>query len=260
MDTSREKATGSEGTASIRLRYSTQVQGGGRTHTIDAEISLPIGASQEMREQIIREAELGVEQLARQIAQRGMRSAEASRSQAPTPLRLASDAPTSPTIPVISRPGGTVRSQSEPTDQPAARQATDTSVSPSRVPVGESMPPTTSAGSGEGRTIKLADFVNAIHKHLNISPKEAMELLNVKTLDGLNYKEAFGQLRKLIDAKNASSSQAETPRPPNQRPKARHPARRVEHYSHHCPRVHRSTKHQPVPLACVRPLKLRSAK
>jgi hypothetical protein len=208
MDTSSEKVIGFEGNASIRLRYSTQIQGGGRTQAIDAEIMLPIGASQEMREQIIRETELGVEQLARQIAQRVVRTAESSRVQTPTSPRPASalDAASSPTIPAASRPGAGVRSQSEPTDLPVARQVPDIAIPASRSPIGESMPPAPVA-SAEGRTIKLADFISGIHKHLNMTPKEAMELLNVKTLEGLNYKDAFNQLRKLVDEKNASASQ-----------------------------------------------------
>ena len=50
METSREKAAGT-----IRLRYSRQFQSGGHTHTVDAESQLPVGASQEMREQVARE-------------------------------------------------------------------------------------------------------------------------------------------------------------------------------------------------------------
>ncbi len=57
MDTSRDRAAGVEGDASIRLRYSRQFQQSGHSHTIDAEATLPIGASQEVREQVIRELE-----------------------------------------------------------------------------------------------------------------------------------------------------------------------------------------------------------
>lgn len=69
--------------------------------------------------------------------------------------------------------------------------------------------------SGE-RTVRLADFINVIKKYWDMSPQEAMKLLEVKTLDGLNYREAFNSLKAIMD-KNARTSRstapASTPRP-----------------------------------------------
>src|SRR5690242_19569705 len=189
MDTSREKSVSPE-SASIRLRYSTQFSSGGRTQNIDTEISLPIGASQETREQIIREAELGVEQFMRQMAQRGGKTTQSPRTSEQASLRPTSNT----TAPSIVRPGITTRPQSEPTAPP--RQTTNPSLPVTRTPVGESMP-STPAPVGEGKAIRLADFINAIKRRWNMSPKEAMDLLGVETLDGLNYRNIYRQIEEL---------------------------------------------------------------
>src|SRR5205814_9175816 len=88
MDTSRDKPTGKDGNPYIWLRYKTQFNAGGRTHTIEMGIPMPLGASAEMREQLIREAEIGMEQLTRrvenrvaQISQRSTRPPEPQRTQ-----------------------------------------------------------------------------------------------------------------------------------------------------------------------------------
>ncbi len=194
MDMSREKMTDPDEGASIRLRYSTQLQSGGRTHMIDAESAIPLGASQELREQIIRETELGVEQLVRQITQ------HSSQPSVQSPSRVGPGASGSFTVPMTARPGAPVPSQQNESDsrrQPASGLSV-TPPAPARapLPVGESMPTTPAAG-GE-KSIRLADFMQAINKHLNLSPKEAMELLNVKTLDGLNYLKVFKQLQEIV--------------------------------------------------------------
>src|SRR5438132_1325375 len=54
----------------IWLRYTTQFTTNGRTHTIEMGIPVPVGASAETREQLIREAEAGMEQLSRHVDQR----------------------------------------------------------------------------------------------------------------------------------------------------------------------------------------------
>ncbi|HEV2656555.1 MAG TPA: hypothetical protein VGT82_16430, partial [Ktedonobacteraceae bacterium] len=46
----------------IWLRYGTQFTLNGRTHTIEMTIPMPIGADEEMREQLLREADAGMGQ------------------------------------------------------------------------------------------------------------------------------------------------------------------------------------------------------
>jgi len=94
MDISRDKPTGTDGNPYIWLRYTTQFSAGGRTHTIEMGIPVPLGASAETREQLIREAEMGMEQLTRrvesrvaQILQRNTRPPEPVRTQEPTSIK-----------------------------------------------------------------------------------------------------------------------------------------------------------------------------
>lgn len=204
METSREKATGT-----IRLRYNRQFQNGGHTHTIDAECLLPVGASQEAREQVAREIELSVAQLVQQIARQSTRSTEGARSQHATPAPPAQVA-TRPPMPPVREPEAT-------TALPAAR-----------LPVSESMP-TTPVTGGE-RKIRLPDFINVIKKHWDMSPQEAMKLLRVQTLDGLNYREAYTTLKGIVERRNASTQSAATPynstRPVPMPPEAPRPTNR----------------------------------
>lgn len=172
METSREKATGT-----IRLRYNRQFQSGGHAHTIDAECLLPVEAGQAVREQLVRELELSVEQLVHQITRQNVRSAEAARSQPASsgrPAQTTTHAPVSSEVPPVTR-----------------------------MPVSESMP-TTPATGGE-RKIRLPDFINVIKKHWDMSPQEAMKLLKVQTLDGLNYREAYNTLKALVERRNAGA-------------------------------------------------------
>jgi hypothetical protein len=188
MDTSRDRAAGVEGGASIRLRYSRQFQQSGHSHTIDAEATLPIGASQEVREQVIRELEAEVDLLARQIVQRVSRSFEERRVQA------------------LARAGSPGPAPTPPPNRPA--EPVSAAPSPTRAPVSETMP-AVPAPAGE-RTIRLADFINVIKKHWDMSPQEAMRLLKVKSLDGLNYREAYNSLKTIIEAEGRSARPAGT--------------------------------------------------
>ena len=95
-----------DGAPYIWLRYSTQFTTGGRTHTIEMGIPVPLGASAEQREQLIREAEAGMEQLSRrvdsrvaQMLQRNSRPPEATRPQEPTRSPGYSQTGTRPTPP-----------------------------------------------------------------------------------------------------------------------------------------------------------------
>lgn len=190
METSRDKITETEGTTSIRLRYSRQFQHSGHTHTIDAETALAVGASSEKRELVIRELEAGVEQLARQITQRGSRATSEIRPPA-APVRTGATASRSAESPAPPRPASEAAQPTAP------------------LPVSESMPATPIASGG--RTINLPYFVDYIKKRWNMSPKEAMDLLNIHELSGLNLLEALYTLRAIKEPNsppNPASAQA----------------------------------------------------
>jgi hypothetical protein len=76
--------------------------------------------------------------------------------------------------------------------------------------------PTAPTAVGE-RTVRLADFINVIKRYWDMSPQEAMRLLKVKSLDGLNYREAFNSLKTIVESENrgvrTSGTQAALSRP-----------------------------------------------
>jgi hypothetical protein len=57
-----------------------------------------------------------------------------------------------------------------------------------------------------GGNIKLSQFMHYIREAWGLSPKQAMELLNVKTLNGLNYREALKQLQPLVAGGQGSAT------------------------------------------------------
>src|ERR1700730_11820125 len=77
-----------DGAPYIWLRYSTQFTTGGRTHTIEMGVPMPLGASAETREQLLREAEAGMSQLSSHVEQRVsqvMQRAQPSQPASPSP-------------------------------------------------------------------------------------------------------------------------------------------------------------------------------
>jgi hypothetical protein len=220
MNTSRDEPTGTDGNPCIWLRYTTQFSAGGRTHTIEMGIPVPVGASAEMREQLIREAEMGMEQLARrvesrvsQILQRSSRPPETARAQESATLRPPQvplqDAgnrgiPGTPAA-TSTRPPAPAREGPEPLSLPERQ--------PAATPVrqgGVVNMPVTPGVQGDANSMKLSQFMQIIRESWGLTPKQAMDLLNVKTLNGMNYREALRQLQPLVegDARSVSTPDA----------------------------------------------------
>jgi len=214
MDTSRDKPAGTDGNPYIWLRYTTQFNAGGRTHTIEMGIPVPLGASAEMREQLIREAEIGMDQLTRrvenrvaQISQRSARPPESIRTQAPATIS-SNQAPIQDES--YRRPVGTpsqVGTRSTTQAPATAREAPQPLSLPEKqsttMPVRQSGPvsmPVTPGLQGEANSnMKLSQFMQAIREAWGLTPKQAMDLLNVKTLNGMNYREALRKLQPLVE-------------------------------------------------------------
>ncbi|HEX7735347.1 MAG TPA: hypothetical protein VF458_10800 [Ktedonobacteraceae bacterium] len=199
MEINRDKITETGDTPSIRLRYSRQFQSGGHAHTIDAEAALSVGSSPEKREQVIRELESSVEQLARQIT-RGSRPLSEAQPQIP------------------ARPAATANRGSEtPAPAPPTRPVPPASQPTAPLPISESMPAAPTPG-GE-RTISLPYFIDFIKKRWNMSAQDAMELLEVRELSGLNLREALFKLRTIKEPNagqdhGSASARSRTTPPP----------------------------------------------
>lgn len=186
----------------IWLRYTTQFTSGKRTHTVEVGIPVPIGASKEVRERLIREAEVGMEQLADHMERR---VEQMHRTQ---PMQAASGAASPPKA--ASAPVQLPPSSPKPpaASQPAAEQR-EVTMPPTRSTIGASMP------IAPGDMSSLPQFLQYISRELGLDARKAMELLGVKSLQGLNYREAFDQLQQVA---------AKEPAPAPSRP-ASQPAR-----------------------------------
>src|SRR5262249_21641298 len=88
-----------------------------------------------------------------------------------------------------------------PRTAPPAAQAVD--VPPTRDSVGASMPSSLGPTSAGGN-LTIPEFISYIGKDLHLSPKQAMDLLRVKTLTGINLREALEKIKQIV-AQNAQS-------------------------------------------------------
>ena len=223
MDTSRDKPTGTDGNPYIWLRYTTQFNVAGRTHTIEMGVPVPVGASAELREQLIREAEIGMEQLTRrveyraaQIAQRNTRPPEPQRTQAPATIRP-NQAPlqeennrSSAATPTAVGPGSTTPAPTPAREvpQPLSLHEKQSTTAPARQSGTVSMPVTPNLQGEANSNMKLSQFMQAIRESWGLTPKQAMDLLNVKTLNGMNYREALRKLQPLVEGNTRETSSA----------------------------------------------------
>ncbi len=226
-----------DGAPYIWLRYSTQFTTGGRTHTIEMGIPVPLGASAEQREQLIREAEAGMEQLSRrvdsrvaQMLQRNSRPPEATRPQEPTRSPGYSQTGTRPTPPAApaappSRqnqapqqqpPQAASQTPARETPQPIPlqekRQTTQaTQTTPPRTSIGAEMPVTPNLSGSAPGNIKLGEFIQIIRNNWGLTPKEAMDLLHLGNLSNMNYRDLLRQLEPLAEQRGENAPAQKTP-------------------------------------------------
>jgi len=197
----------------IWLRYATQFTVGERTHTIEMGIPVPIGASAETRERLFREAEAGIDQLARHVESRvaqvqqrhrSMPSAQSASPSSSPKTSLSAPAPVSKPAPPLPTPTPAPTREAAfpvpaPTPQAGSPQGLpplqvserkEVTAPPTRPSIGASMPSTPDTSE----SLKLPQFIQVIKDSLGLTPKQAMDLLHVKALSGLNLREAFEQL------------------------------------------------------------------
>ena len=221
----------------IWLRYATQFTVGERTHTIEMGIPVPIGASVETRERLFREAEAGIDQLAShvesRVAQVQKRNMPMSSAQNISPSSSPKSPVSAPTSASVSKPSSSV-SPPTPTREaalsvpqagspqrspsPEVSERKDVPVPPTRQSIGASMPSTLGIPGDTSESLKLPQFIQVIKDSLGLTPKQAMDLLHVKALSGLNLREAFEQLQQIVDQEapgTSPSSQQSTEVSPN---------------------------------------------
>ena len=84
------------------------------------------------------------------------------------------------------------------------------------------MPSVPGASGDASGSMTLPQFIQYIKDSLGLTPKQAMELLNVKTLSGLNLRDALERLQALV-AHDAVSSAPTIPTPVVREPRAARP-------------------------------------
>ena len=234
MDGNRGKPDGAG--SYIWLRYATQFKVGDRLQTIEMGVPVPLGASAEERERLFREAEVGLEQLANRVENRvGQVTQNAqvtTRNQpgpivTPTPKTTVPPATASPSTPPPT-PQPTQRAATPPSPAPiqlheTVPTASTTSptreavqpptsndkalaVPPTRHSIGASMPSAPGTSGDVSGSMKLPQFIQYLKESLGLNPKKAMDLLNVKTLSGLNLRDALEQLQSLAVRENVVST------------------------------------------------------
>jgi hypothetical protein len=198
----------------IWLRYATEFESGGRRHTLEMGIPMPLGASDQERERLLNEAEQGMDQLISRIEKRVSRAIPPSSAPGNVPGSLRVNTPAPQGAPAGGRPA-------TPPQRPASAPAPQTSTQPtqptpkvreSAAPVEEAQVPVPRQHSGVslpsvpkvtgdlGGDMSLPDFIHYIKETWGIEPHEAMKQLNVRSLSNINRRSAIARLRELRDA------------------------------------------------------------
>ena len=210
---------------SIWLRYSTSITIAGRTRTIEIGIPMPIGADEEEREQLLREADEGMNQLTGHVENRIAQMLQRVQPTqgnipAPTPIAKPSVAPppravsrpaSAPqqatpqqNVPVTSNTNARVAAPAQapreireerPEVAPASSQNEEVVQQPAqRTATGVSMP-TTGDVSGN---LSIPQFIRVVKDRFDLNPTQAMEMLKLKSLSGVNLREKLEQLQRLV--------------------------------------------------------------
>ena len=219
----------------IWLRYGTQFTANGRTYTLEMSIPMPIGASAELRELLLNEADAGMNQLASHVENRMAQMLQQAQSMqeaiptptptalpAVTPQRPAKPAPEPTATPVpqaaaqeAAQPPTTAHVVRETAPGPLTREVT---VPPTRTTVGASMPPAATMGAASGN-LTIPEFIKLINDSMGLNPKQAMEMLNVRSLSGLNLRDALERLQRMGPQQTASANRppvgTDVSRPPD---------------------------------------------
>ncbi|HZU02671.1 MAG TPA: hypothetical protein VFA10_23585 [Ktedonobacteraceae bacterium] len=208
----------------IWLRYATQFTANGRTYTLEMSVPMPIGANAELREQLLTEADAGMNQLASHVEHRAaqiLQQVQPSQEAIPVPTPIAQPAVTSqrpikptPTPATTSLPQTVAQEVAQPVASiPSVREtppepvAKEVSVPVTRTTVGASMPAATMMGA-TGGNLTIPEFVKLIRESMGLDPKQAMEMLKVKSLNGLNLRDALERLQRIHAQSSAAENRA----------------------------------------------------
>ncbi|GAC1397497.1 MAG: hypothetical protein NVS4B12_07890 [Ktedonobacteraceae bacterium] len=215
----------------IWLCYSTSITLAGRTRTIEIGVPMPIGANEEEREQLLREADEGMNQLTGHVENRiaqMLQRIQPTQGNIPTPTPTAKPSvapppramsrPTSAPqqaipqqiAPVTSNTNSRASVPATPSQQPVREIREErpelTAVSPSNEEVAQQTPPpqrptmgvsmpTTGDISGN---LSIPQFIRVVKDRFDLNPTQAMEMLKLKSLSGVNLRDKLEQLQRML--------------------------------------------------------------
>jgi hypothetical protein len=159
------------------LRQTEELTLGDRRRTVEVAVPVRFGATPEQIARLLDEAVAGMDRLAERMERR----ITALRDEAPMPFASGPRPTTQPTRPAASiaeRPSAPAR----PAASPGAGR-----------PAAASVPSAASAPGGMSR----AEFLEQA-RGLDLSPRQVMDRLGVRTLEGLNYAEALEQIKRQL--------------------------------------------------------------
>jgi hypothetical protein len=206
------------------LRQAVTFTADGQTRTLEIGVPVRLGASPEEIEALLGEADGG---MARLTAHLDARIAAALGHPMPVPVpaeppaavspsavpaaQLAAEQP-SPATPTAAAerpqpapapaaaPAAPPAPTTPPRRAPAERAATSPAASGIRErPTPAATPPhpaTSTASTTSSEPLAIKDFIAAVQSELSLNPKQAMDQLGVKSLSGLNLREALEMLRR----------------------------------------------------------------
>lgn len=193
----------------IWLRQSVTFAVNGQTRTLELALPLRPGATPEEVEALLDEAEAGMRRLSRRL---DAHLAEITSAAQPTPTPVAEPAPTmAATMPA---PRATPQAASQPAiaERPAPQPAAAST--PRATPAPAPQPATTTRS---GPDLTRAEFLAAAGA-LGLDARTVMERLNVRTLSGIDLREALDLLRRQVVRDGGGSAEPapaaqETPAP-----------------------------------------------
>ncbi len=219
----------------IWLRQSASFTVNGETRTVEIALPLRPGATAEEIESLLSEADGGMERLTRHLDARvaALRGESFPPGEAPAPpvmpapARVASE----PVVPITQRQPVAEepvkrQHEAEPAVEPRPEPATTisalrerTGLSLVRETPAAPQPATTqpekrpTAASASGSPLTLQDFLKETMDEFGYTPRTVMEKLGVRSLSGVNYREALETLRRqaIRDGSTSPAPSAPTP-------------------------------------------------
>ncbi|GAC1391573.1 MAG: hypothetical protein NVS4B11_32700 [Ktedonobacteraceae bacterium] len=213
----------------IWLRYSTSITIAGRTRTIEIGVPMPIGADEEEREQLLREADEGMNQLTGHVENRialMLQRVQPTQGNIPAPTPTAKPSVNPPPRPVsrpasapapqqaapqqnapsTSTPGQRAQSTMPPQPVREIREVGPEPITPPSFQNEEVLPPQTRATMGVSMpttgdisgNLSIPQFIRVVKDRFDLNPTQAMEMLKLKSLSGVNLREKLEQLQHML--------------------------------------------------------------